>query len=79
MRKVSARSRGELLDMVGKGREALLQLETIAFIDLRSIQADELRNIWIDVIRVAEGLCERIAQVVAALQLDATVDLDQGS
>jgi len=61
-------TRGELLDMVGKGREALLQLETIAFSDLCSFQADELRNVWNDVIRVAEGLCERIAQVVAALQ-----------
>jgi hypothetical protein len=63
------RARGELLDMVRKGREALLQLKSIAFIDLRSIQIDEFRDFWIDTIRVIEGLNERVAQADLALRL----------
>jgi hypothetical protein len=37
-------ARGEILDIIRKGREALLQLESIAIIDLRSIQADEFQS-----------------------------------
>ena len=32
---------GEMLDIIRKGREAILQLESIIFIDLLSIKADE--------------------------------------
>ena len=34
-------TRGEMLDIIRKGREAILQLESIIFIDLLSIKADE--------------------------------------
>lgn len=63
------RARGELLDMVRKGREVLLQLESIAFVDLHSIQVDEFQDFWIKTIRVVEGLYERVAQADAVLQL----------
>jgi hypothetical protein len=62
------RARGEVLDIIRKGREALLQLESIAFIDLRSIQADEFRSLWIESIRVIEGLNERVTRADAALE-----------
>jgi hypothetical protein len=63
------RARGEILDMIRKGREALLQLESIALIDLRSIQVDKFPGFWIETIRVVEGLHERVARADAVLQL----------
>jgi hypothetical protein len=42
------RARGEILDIIRKGRKVLLQLESIAFIDLCSIQADEFQSLLID-------------------------------
>ena len=62
-------AREEIKDMIRKGREALLQLESIALIDLRSIQADEFRGFWIETIRIIEGLHERVAQADVVLQL----------
>lgn len=62
------RARGEMLDMIRKGRKAISQLESIAFIDLRLIQADEFRNFWIETIRVIEGLNERVTRAGAALE-----------
>lgn len=56
------RVRGEILDSRRNGREVLLQLESIAFIDLRSIQADkydEYRSLLLETIRVIEGVIER--------------------
>ena len=63
------RARGEVLDIIRKGREALLQLESITSIDLRSIQADEFRAFWIETIRVTNGLSERVAQADAVFRL----------
>jgi hypothetical protein len=62
------RARGEILDIIRKGREALLQLESIAFIDLSSIQADKFQSFWIETIRVIEGLKERVTRADAALE-----------
>jgi hypothetical protein len=62
------RARGEMLDIIRKGREAILQLESIAFIDLRSIQADEFRSFWTETIRVIEGLNEQVTRAGAALE-----------
>jgi hypothetical protein len=59
----------EILDMVRRGRQALLRVEAIPTIDLRSIKAEEFRGLWLDTIRVVVGLNERIAQADAALQL----------
>lgn len=59
----------EVLDMVRKGRQALLQLESIAFIDLRSTQVDDFPGFWIETMRVVQGLNERVAQADAVLQL----------
>ena len=57
--KVSAdRACGEMLDMIRKGRKVISQLESIVFIDLHLIQADEFRNFWIETIRVIERLNE---------------------
>lgn len=63
------RAREEILDTVRKGREALLQLKSIAFIDLRSIKVDEFQGFWIETIRVFEGLHERVAQADVVLRL----------
>jgi hypothetical protein len=49
------RAREEILNMTRKGREVLSQLESIAFIDLRSIKVDEFPGFWIETIRVFEG------------------------
>ena len=54
------RAHKEVLDIVRKGREALLQLESIAFVDLHSIQADEFQSLWIESICVIEGLNEQV-------------------
>jgi hypothetical protein len=58
---------GEILDMAQRGRDALAQLESIAFIDLRSIQVDDFPGLWIEFIRVSEGLHDRVAQADAVL------------
>jgi hypothetical protein len=60
---------GELADMFRRGREALLKLESIAFVDLQSIQSDEFQNFWIETFRVVEGLSERVTQVDTLLRL----------
>ena len=60
---------GELMATIQEGREALLQLESIAFVDSRSIQADDSPNFWLGVIRIVEGLTERISHADAVLQL----------
>jgi len=65
----------ELTEMIRKGREALLQMESIALIDLRSIHVDEFRDFWINVVRVVEGLYERVAQAEAVLQLRLGVQI----
>jgi hypothetical protein len=62
------RTRGEILDLIRKGRRALLQLESIAFIDLRSIKPDEFQGFWIEAVRVIEGLNERVTRADVALQ-----------
>ena len=62
-------ARGELMATIQEGREALLQLELIAFVDSRSIQADDSPNFWLGVIRIVEGLTERISHADAVLQL----------
>jgi hypothetical protein len=63
------RVEGELADMFRRGREALLKLESIAFVDLQSIQSDEFQNFWIETFRVVEGLSERVTQVDTLLRL----------
>jgi hypothetical protein len=60
---------GELMAMIRKGKQMLLQLESIAFIDLQSIQAADFPDFWVETIRVIEGIHERIAHANAALQL----------
>ena len=62
------RSREEILDIIRKGRRVLLQLESIAFTDLRSVQPDELQGFWAEAIRVVEGLIERVMRVDVVLQ-----------
>jgi hypothetical protein len=62
------RARGEITDMVRRGREVLLRLESIGFIDLHSIRANEFQDFWIKAIRVIEGLHERVAQADVVLQ-----------
>jgi hypothetical protein len=52
----SDRAREETVDMIQKLKEALSQLESVAFIDLRSIQLDEYQSFWIECIRVIQGL-----------------------
>jgi len=59
----------ELMVIVRKGRESLLQLESIAFVDLCSVQANEFRTFWIDAVRVIQGLSERLAQADTVLRL----------
>lgn len=56
----AARGRGEILDMAQKGRNALAQLESITFIDLRSIQVDDFPGFWMEFIRVSEELHDRV-------------------
>ena len=63
----------EILDMVRKGRQELLQLESIASIDFRSIQVDDFPDLWIDAMRVIGGLSERIAQADVVLELRSEV------
>jgi hypothetical protein len=58
------RARGEILDIIRKGREALFQLESIAC----SIRDDEYRSFWLETIRVIEGLNEQVTRADAALQ-----------
>jgi hypothetical protein len=60
---------GELADMFRRGREALLKLELIAFVDLQSIQSDEFQNFWIETFCVVEGLSEQVTQVDTLLYL----------
>ena len=62
-------ARGELMATIQEGREALLQLESIAFVDSRSIRADDSPNFWLGVIHIVEGLNERISHADAVLQL----------
>jgi hypothetical protein len=62
------KAREELMATIQKGREALLQLESIAFIDPHSIQ-DDSPNFWLGLIRIVEGLTERISHTDAVLQL----------
>ena len=59
---------GEMLDMIRKGRKAISQLESIVFIDLHLIQADEFQNFWIETIYVIEGLNEQVTRAGAALE-----------
>jgi len=59
---------GELMAMIRKGREMLLQLKSIAFVDLKSIRADDFPNFWIETFRAAEGIHERVAHADAALR-----------
>jgi len=66
---VDRRIQKEILDMAQKGRQALLQLESIAFVDFSSIQIDDFPGFWIETMRVMEGLNERVAQADAVLQL----------
>jgi hypothetical protein len=63
------RAGGDLVAMIQKGREVLLQLESIASIDLQSIQAADFPNFWIETVRVVSGLNERIAHVDAVFRL----------
>lgn len=58
VRSDSDRAREDIQDMIQNGREALFQLESIPFIDLRSIQVDEYQSFWIECIRVIEGLSQ---------------------
>jgi hypothetical protein len=73
------RARREILDVIRKGRDALFQLESIAFIDLGSIQDDEFRGFWAEAIRVIFGLHERVAQAEAVFQFQKYVDMYLGS
>jgi hypothetical protein len=65
-------ARGELMVMVKRGREAILQLKSIAFLDLQSIQANDLSNFWasfwVDAINVVDVIHERIAHASSVLQ-----------
>ena len=63
----------ELMVIVQKGRESLLQLESIAFVDLRSVQANEFRTFWIEAVRVIQGLSERLAQADTVLHLRSDI------
>ena len=58
--------------MVKRGREAILQLKSIAFLDLQSIQANDLLNFWasfwVDAINVVDVIHERIAHASSVLQ-----------
>lgn len=62
----------ELMVMVRMGREVILQLKSIAFIDLKSIQADDFSNFWasfwVDAINVVDVIHERIAHTSSVLQ-----------
>ncbi len=62
------RARGEIPDIIKKGREALLQLESIAFIDFGSIQVDDFPGFWIETMHVIEGLKEQVTRADAALE-----------
>jgi hypothetical protein len=44
-------------------------LESIASIDLQSIQAADFPNFWIETVRVVSGLNERIAHADAVFRL----------
>ncbi len=59
----------EILDMAQKGRQALLQLELIVFINFSSIQIDDFLGFWIETMCVMEGLNEQVTQADAVLQL----------
>lgn len=66
------RTRGEILDIVRKGREALLELESIAFIDLRSIQPDEFQSLWKETFRVVHQINERVTDEALQPRLCST-------
>jgi hypothetical protein len=68
------RAYGELLDIIRKGRKALSQLESIAFINSHSIKVNQFPGFWIEINHVIEGLYERIAQADAVLQLQLCLD-----
>jgi hypothetical protein len=50
------RAHRELLDIIQKGRKALSQLESIAFIDSRLIKVSQFSGFWIEINHVIEGL-----------------------
>ena len=66
-------ARGEILAMVQKGRDALLDLETIAYIDLHSVKHKDFPNFFIEMVRVIKGLHERIARADEVLRVMQTI------
>lgn len=59
---------GEVKALVEKGREALVQMKSLAFVDIQSIQRDDYPNFWMEVVSVIEGIQERLVQAIEVLQ-----------
>jgi hypothetical protein len=59
----------DLLAVVRKGREALLQLNLIASMDLRSVEVGSFPSFWMDSIRVVEEINERVSLASLILQV----------
>jgi hypothetical protein len=71
-----APTREEIRTVIRNGREALLRLESIAYLDFRTVEAgDDFATFWMDAIRVVEGLHEQVARADVVLRLCS----DQGS
>ena len=64
---------GEILAMIQKGRDALLDLETIAYIDLHSVKHKDFPNFFIEMVCIIEGLHEQIAHADEVLQVMQTI------
>ena len=62
-------ARRELTTIIQKGREVLLQLESISFVDFQSIPADDFQDFYIEMVHVIEGLHERCALARAVLEM----------
>jgi hypothetical protein len=60
-------AREEMMNLIRDGRGALVRIEAIAFVDFGSSGPDDFPRFWMELMRVLEGLNERIALASAIL------------
>jgi hypothetical protein len=61
----------EIMDLIRDGRGALLELEAIGYVDLDSPRPPNAASLWLEAMRVVEGLNERISLASSVLLLSA--------
>ena len=62
-------ARKELIAVAIKGKELLLQLESLGSVDFQSIRADRIPYFWKETFRLVEAVQEQIDHANSALQL----------